>query len=69
MSIVLRHKSEILVVVVPKAEVKKFILIDMIGGTALYWALLIPLHSLLAATGGSMIGPYLIRRTLKFLRR
>lgn len=61
-----RHKRHIVIVVVPvsASAIGKFVLIDIIGGTALYYLLKAPLHSVLAATLGSMAGPMLIRRSL-----
>ncbi|QYR23219.1 hypothetical protein KZ483_10025 [Paenibacillus sp. sptzw28] len=52
-------------VVIPLSEIKKFVVIDIIGGTVLYYALKLPFHSVIAATAGSMVGPLLIRRSLK----
>jgi hypothetical protein len=59
-----RHHAFVFVVI-PLSEVKKFLIIDIIGGTALYYALKLPFHSVIAATAGSMIGPLLIRQSLK----
>ncbi|RED66265.1 hypothetical protein [Cohnella lupini] len=53
------------VIVIPLSEVKKFIAIDLVGGTLLYYLLKLPLHSMIAATAGSMVGPYLIRLSMK----
>lgn len=47
------------------SEVKKFVMIDLIGGTALYYALKFPLHSVILASAGSMVGPMIFRRTYK----
>ncbi|GLX67971.1 hypothetical protein [Paenibacillus glycanilyticus] len=63
------NKQEVIVVVIPIAEVKKFILIDVVISTAVYYALVIPFHSFLAATAGSMALPMVIRRTLKHRNR
>ncbi|WP_308637163.1 hypothetical protein [Paenibacillus silvisoli] len=65
----LRSKNEIIVVVVPISEIKKFVLIDIVGGTLLYYTIKLPLHSVAAAMIGSMIGPMLIRRTLRTPRK
>lgn len=62
-------KQEFVVVVVPLYEIKKFFIIDIVGGTVLYYMLKLPLHSVYTATIGSMIGPLLIRRTLKSSRK
>ncbi|GMK48165.1 MULTISPECIES: hypothetical protein [Paenibacillus] len=59
------NKQSIVIVVIPIAEVRKFILIDIVISTAAYYALIIPFHSFIAATAGSMTLPMLIRRTLK----
>ncbi|SEO82575.1 hypothetical protein [Paenibacillus sp. OV219] len=58
-------KQEFVVVVVPMSEIKKFIVIDIIGGTALYYMIKLPLHSVMIGMFGSMIGPLLIRRSLR----
>ncbi|NBD27175.1 hypothetical protein [Paenibacillus glycinis] len=60
-----KQEFVVVVVVVPFSEIKKFVVIDIVGGTVLYYMLLLPLHSVLAAMTGSMVGPLLIRRTLK----
>jgi hypothetical protein len=60
------NKHNIVVIVIPIAEVKKFILIDIIISTAAYYALVIPFHSMITASAGSMALPMLIRRSLKF---
>lgn len=66
-----RHKKSIIIVVIPvsSAGIKKFLLIDVVCGTALYYLFMQPLHSMLAATLGSMAGPILIRRSLERPRR
>ncbi|MBM7567530.1 hypothetical protein [Paenibacillus sacheonensis] len=61
----MRTKQEFVVVVIPMSEIRKFVVIDIVGGTALYYMLLVPLHSVIAAMTGSMIGPLLIRRSLR----
>ncbi|SFD84005.1 hypothetical protein SAMN05216378_1677 [Paenibacillus catalpae] len=61
----MRNKQTYVMVVIPMAEVKKFILIDVIFSTAAYYAIIIPFHSIIAATAGSMTLPVMIRRTLK----
>lgn len=60
----MRNKQEILVVVVPLSEIKKFVAIDIVGGTALYYLLKLSLHSMLWAMAGSMAGPMLVRLSL-----
>jgi hypothetical protein len=52
-------------VVIPMSEVRKFVAIDLIGGTILYYGLKFSVHSVIAAMAGSMIGPLLVRRSLK----
>ncbi|WP_173275607.1 hypothetical protein [Paenibacillus sp. NEAU-GSW1] len=47
------------------SEIKKFVLIDFIASTVIYYALKIPSHSIVAAMVGSFAGPMLIRQTLK----
>ncbi|MBP3966050.1 hypothetical protein [Paenibacillus lignilyticus] len=58
-------KQEFIVVVVPMSEIKKFVVIDIIGGTVLYYLIKLPLHSFYAAMVGSAVGPMLIRRSLR----
>ncbi|MBO7746246.1 hypothetical protein I8J29_18720 [Paenibacillus sp. MWE-103] len=58
-------KQEFVVVVVPLSEIKKFVAIDIVGGTALYYLIKLPLHSVLWAMAGSMAGPMLIRLSLR----
>ncbi|MCM3628641.1 hypothetical protein M3194_14855 [Paenibacillus glycanilyticus] len=59
------NKQRFVMVVIPMSEIKKFILIDVVISTAAYYALVIPFHSIVAATAGSMTLPVVIRRTLK----
>jgi hypothetical protein len=63
------NKRGFVVIVIPLSEVKKFIAIDLVGGTLLYYVLKLPLHSVYAAMAGSMVGPYLIRLSVKRNRR
>ncbi|SFJ73906.1 hypothetical protein SAMN02799624_05758 [Paenibacillus sp. UNC496MF] len=58
-------KQEFVVVVVPLSEIKKIVAIDIVGGTALYYLIKFPLHSVLWAMAGSMAGPMLIRLSLR----
>ncbi|RAP73408.1 hypothetical protein [Paenibacillus montanisoli] len=62
-------KQDFVMVVVPFSEIKKFFLIDIVGGTLLYYTIKLPLHSVAAAMLGSMVGPLLIRRTLRTPRK
>lgn len=61
----MNNKQAFVMVVVPISQIKKFVVIDIVGGTVLYYMLELPLHSVLAATVGSIVGPVLIRRSLK----
>jgi hypothetical protein len=56
-------------VVITMSEVRKFVAIDLIGGTVLYYALNFSFHSIIAATAGSTIGPLLVRYSLKRNRK
>ncbi|MFC5650277.1 hypothetical protein ACFPYJ_14290 [Paenibacillus solisilvae] len=62
------NSQTFVMVVIPLSEVKKFVIIDLAAGTAIYYLLKLPLHSFLAASAGSMVGPLLIRQTLKLRR-
>jgi hypothetical protein len=62
-------KREFVVVVVPFSEIKKFIAIDIVGGTVLYYILKLPFHSVFAPMIGSVVGPILIRLSLKNSRK
>lgn len=62
------NSQAFVMVVIPLSGIKKFVLIDLVAGTAIYYLLKLPLHSFLAASAGSMIGPILIRQTLKLRR-
>jgi hypothetical protein len=62
-------KQDFVVVVVPLSEIKKFIAIDIVGGTVLYYLIKFPLHSVFVSTIGSVIGPILIRLSLKNSRK
>ena len=66
--ILLPNSQSFVMVVIPLSGIKKFVLIDLVAGTAIYYLLMLPLHSFLAASAGSMIGPMLIRQTLKYRR-
>ncbi|WP_042161720.1 hypothetical protein [Paenibacillus gorillae] len=46
------------------SDIKKFIWIDFIASTFIYYALKIPSHSLIAATAGSMVAPIIIRQSI-----
>ncbi|AZN39049.1 hypothetical protein [Paenibacillus albus] len=61
-------KQEFVVVVVPMSEIKKFMIIDIIGGTALFYMIKLPLHSVMFGMFGSMLGPLLIRKSLRARR-
>lgn len=61
----LAAKQDFVVVVIPISEIKKFIAIDIIGGTALFYMIKLPLHSVLAGMIGSMIGPLIVRKSLQ----
>ncbi|MBB3070002.1 hypothetical protein FHS14_002997 [Paenibacillus baekrokdamisoli] len=56
-------------VVIPLSTIKKFIIIDLLAGTAIFHMLKMPLHSFLAASAGSMVGTILIKQSLKLLRK
>jgi hypothetical protein len=63
-------KQDFVVVVVPFSEIKKLVAIDIVGGTVLYYMLKLPLHSsVFASMIGSMVGPILIRLSLKISRK
>lgn len=64
----MRNKQAVVFVAIPLTEIKKFILIDLIAGTALYFAIKFPFHSLIAASAGSMFGPMIIRQSMKVMR-
>ncbi|REE83938.1 hypothetical protein A8990_116117 [Paenibacillus taihuensis] len=59
------NSQNFIVVVIPLSEIKKFVLIDIIGGTALYYMIRLPMHSVMAGMIGSMIGPFIVRRSLR----
>jgi hypothetical protein len=62
-------KQDFVVVVIPLSEIKKFIAIDIVGGTVLYYLIKLPLHSVFVSTIGSVVGPILIRLSLKNSRK
>lgn len=62
-------KRKYVFVVIQASDVKKFVLLDLIGGTLLFYALKFPLHSVVAASLGSMAGSMLLRRTWPKKRR
>jgi hypothetical protein len=62
-------KQEFVVVVIPLYQIKKFFVIDIVGGTVLYYLIKLPLHSVPIAMIGSMVGPILIRLSLKNSRK
>ncbi|MFX3631254.1 MAG: hypothetical protein ACE3L7_00005 [Candidatus Pristimantibacillus sp.] len=65
----MRNKEAVVFVAIPLVEIKKFILIDIVAGTALYFAIKFPFHSLIAASAGSMFGPMIIRQSMKFMQK
>jgi hypothetical protein len=62
-------KQEFVVVVIPLYPIKKFFVIDIVGGTVLYYLIKLPLHSVPIAMIGSMVGPMIIRLSLKNSRK
>lgn len=64
----MRKNQAIVFVAIPLSEIKKFILIDLVAGYIIYFAIKFPFHSLIAASAGSMFGPMLIRRSMKFVQ-
>jgi hypothetical protein len=65
----MRKRQNYVVVVIPISEIKKFVIIDLVASTALYYIVKFPLHSMVAATASSMLGPYFIRKSMQFSRR
>lgn len=63
-AISLASKRKVVIIVISPAGIKKFVAIDLVAGSLLYYAIKIPLHSMVAAMIGSMIGPMLIRRVV-----
>jgi len=64
----LKNKESFVFVTIPLSEIKKFILIDFVAGTVIYFAIRFPLHSFIAASAGSMFGPILIRQSMKLVQ-
>jgi hypothetical protein len=62
-------KKEFVVVVIPLYEIKKFFVLDIVGGTVLYYLIKLHLHSVPVAMIGSMVGSMLIRLSLKKSRK
>jgi hypothetical protein len=58
-------KQTFVFVVIPMSEVKKFVAIDLIGSTIVYYAMKFSLHSVIVATAGSFIAPMLVKFGLK----
>lgn len=63
-AIPLASKRKVVIIVISPAGIKKFVAIDLVAGTLLYYAIKLPLHSMIAAMIGSMVGPMLIRRAI-----
>jgi hypothetical protein len=61
----IRNKRDIVVVVVTRAQWRRFIAIDLAGSTAVYYALLLPFHSQWAASAGSFVGALALNRLLR----
>lgn len=62
----MRKKQAFVFVAIPISEIKKFILIDLVAGYIIYFAIKFPLHSFIIASAGSTLGPMLIRRSMKW---
>ncbi|HZG77287.1 MAG TPA: hypothetical protein VEZ72_15660 [Paenibacillus sp.] len=59
------NKREIVVVVVTRAQWRRFIAVDLAGSTAVYYALLLPFQSQWAASAGSFVGALALNRLLR----
>lgn len=64
----MKNKESYVFVTIPLSEIKKFILIDFVAGSVIYFAIKFPLHSFIAAYAGSMFGPILIRQSMKMVQ-
>ncbi len=61
----MKNNRDIVVVVVTRAQWRKFIAIDLAGSTAVYYALLLPFHSQWAASAGSFVGALALNRLFR----
>ncbi|ANE47683.1 hypothetical protein SY83_16910 [Paenibacillus swuensis] len=57
----MKRNEQILIVIVPMSAIKKFVVIDILASTVIYYCIKFPMHSVIAGTIGSITGPILIR--------
>ncbi|TLS48982.1 hypothetical protein FE782_27985 [Paenibacillus antri] len=61
----MKNNRDIVIVVVTRARLRRFLAIDMAGSTAVYYALFLPFHSQWAASAGSFLGALALNRLFR----